>query len=80
MLLTPEGFYMVPVEDLPRRGARRNENVCHFCDARTLCIENVDNWCRKHRCMPYDVKTPEGVVIKGRDKQIVYKKIQDSQN
>jgi len=74
--LTPIGFYALPIKKIiERKGDRKNENICNFCDARKLCIENKDNWCQKNRCMPHDVLISAGTIIKGRNEQVVFKKM-----
>lgn len=71
----PDGFYTLPVRDLPRSGDNRNENICNFCDARKLCNDNKDNWCQKYRCMTSDVLLKDGSILKGRKEFVVFKRL-----
>jgi hypothetical protein len=50
----PEGFTAKSKDDIPERtGARRNKNICHWCDARELCKSNENKWCIRYPCMSY---------------------------
>ncbi len=42
-------------------------NICRDCDARSLCQENKDNWCRQNRCMGYEATGDDGTVYKRQD-------------
>lgn len=50
----PEGFIIASKCDIKERtGARRNQNICNWCDARKLCQLNENEWCKKFPCMSY---------------------------
>lgn len=49
----PKGFYAVLKSTVNRE---TTPNVCTVCDARSLCVENKDDWCLKNRCMGYEIK------------------------
>lgn len=52
-------------------------NICRDCDARKLCQENKDNWCRENMCMGYDVTSLiDGKTYGRKDgKPVIFKKL-----
>ena len=74
----PEGFYAISKDNIKERTcARRDENYCHFCDARTLCQANKEDWCLINRCMESEVVAfKNGKTYKRNDGQsVVFKRL-----
>ena len=67
----PEGFYAM-------LKTYKGYNICNDCDARKLCIENKDEWCRKNRCMSIEVISDDGKTFTRKDgKSVIFKKLID---
>jgi hypothetical protein len=62
----PPGYYAVlKSEAKPRDGS----NICRACDWRSECSGE------KYRCMPFEVVTPDGRILKREDQcSVVFKK------
>jgi hypothetical protein len=63
----PGGFYAVS------KSEAQTPNVCNSCDAKSLCVENKDNWCLINRCMSFEiVSNSDNKIYCRKDKQSVY--------
>lgn len=74
----PNGFYALSKREIPERaGARRDENICHFCDWRKECNDdNVTKAIHNHRCMSYGlVVEATGEIVKRNDEcSVIFKR------
>ena len=61
----PGGF--VAVEKTEARPAGTDANFCRWCDARALCQENKDEWCKNNPCMSYSREDEKSVVFKAKE-------------
>ena len=70
----PKGFYAVSKQSVKHH----NKNICEFCDARQLCVENKDNWCRKNRCMSDTmICFDDGSAVKREDgESVIFKRVE----
>jgi hypothetical protein len=57
----PDGFHAVPKAGINRV---EKDNICRYCDARDLCQQDKDSWCRGNPCMGYARRDGVGVVFK----------------
>ena len=64
----PIGFYATLKVD-------KGYNICRDCDARELCCENKNNWCKINRCMSHEVTySDDGKTYTRKDgKSVIFK-------
>jgi hypothetical protein len=54
----PEGYYPILKNDAA------TSNICRSCDARILCQQNQNEWCKKNPCMSYSRNDGMPVIFK----------------